>query len=92
MDDAVEVGEDRDTRLGLHARHQRLAAPRDDDVDVPPRPFNISPTAARSLVGTRWIASSGKPAARSPSTRQAWINAEVPKLSEPPRRIAALPP
>ena len=51
----------------------------------------MSPTAARSRVGTSWIASSGRPAARRPALSAAWIAREERKLSEPPRRITALP-
>ncbi len=59
----------------------------------PSSPASMAPTAARSLVGTSWIASSGRPAACSPSTRQAWIAAEECRESEPPlqdRRVACL--
>ncbi len=49
------------------------------------------PTAARSVVGRLWIAASGRPAAPRPSRRQARIARADWKLSEPPRRIAALP-
>ena len=52
---------------------------------------SIAPTAARSVVGTSWIAASGSPAAFSPATRPAWIACAERRLSEPPRRIAALP-
>jgi hypothetical protein len=51
---------------------------------------SISPTATRSRVGTSWIEASGSPAAFRPSTRHSWISVEEWKLSEPPRRIAAL--
>jgi len=37
------------------------------------------------------IAASGSPASRSPCTRQSWIARHERKLSEPPRRITALP-
>src|SRR6478735_12377818 len=49
------------------------------------------PTAARSRVGTSVIAASGRPASRRPCTRQLWIARQDLKLSEPPRRITALP-
>ena len=52
---------------------------------------SIAPTAARSVVGTSWIAASGSPAAFSPATRPAWIACAERRLSEPPRRIAAFP-
>jgi hypothetical protein len=58
---------------------------------APPAPFSISPTAPRSRVGTSWIAAAGRPASSSPSTRQAWMAAELRCVSEPPRRITALP-
>ena len=48
------------------------------------------PTAARSVVGTSWMHASGRPAARSPATRHAWIAVLEWWLSLPPRRIAAL--
>jgi hypothetical protein len=49
------------------------------------------PTASRSVVGTFWIAASGRPASRRPACRHSRIAPEEWKLSEPPRRIAALP-
>ena len=49
------------------------------------------PTAARSGVGTSWIAASGRPALFRPATSAAWIASAELRLSEPPRRIAALP-
>ena len=67
---------------------------------LPPRGMMMStlslmvssmPTAARSLVGTRWMAASGKPAAARPCCRQSRMAPEEVKLSEPPRRMAALP-
>ena len=42
-------------------------------------------------VGTACMAASGRPASRSPSCRHARIARDEKKLSEPPRRIAALP-
>ena len=59
---------------------------------MPPfRPDSIRPTAARSRVGTSVIAASGRPASRRPCARQSWIARQERKLSEPPRRITALP-
>ena len=52
---------------------------------------SISLTAARSRVGTSWIASAGRPRATSPSTMQRCSAAEEWKLSDPPRRITAFP-
>ena len=51
----------------------------------------MAPTAARSGVGTSWMASSGRPASARPRRNAAAIAREVRRLSEPPRRIAALP-
>src|SRR5262252_26275 len=42
-----------------------------------------SPTAARSVVGTSWIAACGSRAACSPSARQPWIARDEWKLAEP---------
>jgi hypothetical protein len=58
---------------------------------LPSSPASIRPTAARSRVGTSEIESSGKSAARKPSTSAAWIARAERKLSDPPRRITALP-
>ena len=49
------------------------------------------PTAARSGVGTSWIAASGSPALFKPATRAAWMASAELRLSDPARRIAALP-
>ena len=53
--------------------------------------FSISPTAARSVVGTSWTLVSGRPAAIRPAVRHSVITDEVGKLSDPQRRITALP-
>ncbi len=58
---------------------------------APLKPLSIRPTASRSVVGTSWMAASGRPAARKPRARQTWIARLEWWLSEPPRRIAALP-
>ena len=50
---------------------------------------SIAPTISRSRVGTSWIAVSGRPAAASPSTRQAWI--AVARLRSFPSRRAGSP-
>ena len=50
--DAFEMREHRHARLGLHARDQALAAARHDHVDRAVEACSISPTAARSRVGT----------------------------------------
>ena len=51
----------------------------------------MAPTAARSRVGTSWIAARGRPASASPSRSASAMMPQLRKLSEPPRRIAALP-
>ena len=53
--------------------------------------FSISPTAIRSVVGTSWMLVSGRPPAISPAARHSAITDEVSKLSEPQRRMQALP-
>ena len=58
---------------------------------APSQPASIVPTAARSRDGTMAIAASGRLAARSPATRHPWIRPDERKLSEPPRRMTALP-
>ncbi len=52
---------------------------------------SIVPTAARSVVGTSWMAAAGRPAAISPTPSAFMIADDELKLSEPQRRIAALP-
>ena len=68
--DAFEMREHRHARLRLHALDEALAAARHDDVDAAVEPCSIWPTAARSVVGTSWIAASGSPAAFRPATRR----------------------
>ena len=89
--DPLEMREDRHPRLGLHPADQPLAAARHDARRCSAVIVSISPTAARSVVGTSWIAASGSPAAASPATSPAWIACAERRLSEPPRRIAAFP-
>jgi len=73
-------------------RSTRLRPPRGTMTSIaPPSPASIIPTAARSRVGTSSIAPVGSEAARRPSTSAAWIARFERWLSEPPRRIAALP-
>ena len=60
-------------------------------MSISPAAFSIAPTAARSVTGTSWIASSGSPASTTPATIAAWIARLVRIASEPPRRITALP-
>ena len=61
MANAFEMGEHRHARFGHHAAGQALAAARNDEIDRAVRgPSSIRPTAARSVVGTRLIAASGK--------------------------------
>ncbi len=51
----------------------------------------MKPTAERSTVGTSWIAASGRPEATTASLKALAMTSEVRKLSEPLRRITALP-
>ena len=78
-------------RLSRWTRSISEGPPRGTMMSMAPLMVSITPTAARSVVGTSWIAASGRPAARSPSCRPATSAREEWKLSEPPRRIAALP-
>ncbi len=90
--DAFEMGEHRHARLRLHARDQALAAARHDDVDraVEARRASCRPRRGRASAPAA-IAASGRPAARRPSISAAWMARFERWLSEPPRRIAALP-
>ena len=51
----------------------------------------MNPTAERSTVGTSWIEASGRPEATVASLNALAMTSEVRKLSEPLRRITALP-
>ncbi len=92
--DAFQMREHRHARLALHARRpgscrraarSRRSCRRGRRAD--------RPTAARSRVGTSWIASAGRAGllceARARARRGS--RASERKLSEPPRRITALP-
>ena len=52
---------------------------------------SISPTAARSVVGTSCTQSSGRPAAASARRSSSTMAREEWKLSEPPRSTTTLP-
>ena len=52
---------------------------------------SMMPTASRSCVGTICTAASGKPCFAKARVRHAWIAALERALSEPPRKITALP-
>jgi hypothetical protein len=91
MADAFEMTEDRHTGFLLHARDKAFAATRHDEVERAFQPGKKGPTASRSMVGTIWIASFGKPTAARPRCRAATMAADERKPSEPPRKIAALP-
>ena len=59
------------TRASRRTRSTRLLPPRGTSTSMrPSRPPSMSPTAARSVVGTSCIAVSGRSAAASPATRQ----------------------
>ncbi len=58
-------------RLSRCTRSISEAPPRGTMMSMTPLIVSMMPTAARSRVGTSWIASSGRPAARSPSRRAA---------------------
>ena len=48
-------------------------------------------TKPRSRLGATCTAASGRPAALKPAAMAAWMAPALWKLSEPPRRITALP-
>ena len=90
--DALEVREHRHPRFrSAPARRgfsRRAARSRRS---APSSPASISPTAARSPVGTSWIAACRQPG-RGEAVHQAGVDRALDaRLSEPPRRIAALP-
>ena len=58
---------------------------------ITPRTRQVYITSPNNPTGTIVTAASGSPASRRPAMRQSWIALDVAKLSEPPRRIAALP-
>ena len=88
---AFKVGEHR-TRASRCTRSTRLQPPRGTRTSTAPsQPARSSRTASRSGVRTIWTAASGRPADNNPLTKHSCIAAELRILSEPPRRIAALP-
>ncbi len=78
-------------RLSAETRSISDLPPRGTMMSISPVMRSISPTAARSVVGTSWTQASGRPAAASPLCRAATMAREEWKPSEPPRRITALP-
>ena len=91
--DAFEVREHRHARLALHARDEALAAARHDDVDAA-RPARRA--SGRPRRGPRWARAGSRPPADPPARRPVPQRSrrcalEVRRLSEPPRRMAALP-
>ena len=85
------MGENRHARLLLHARDEALAAARDDDVDIAVEPRQHG--ADGSAVAGRHEAGSHRRAARPLQALAHGLGdrLDVRKLSEPARRIAALP-
>ena len=90
--DAVEMREDRHARLVLHARHEALAAARHDHVDVAVEARQHR-ADRRAVAGRHKVDRVGRagPPARAPRPSPPRWRATMRKLSEPPRRIAALP-
>ena len=85
------MAEDRHARFRLHARDQALAAARHDEVDgaveaLEHQTDGVAISRRHHLDGVSWQARR-----RKATLQAATIAAEVRKLSEPPRRIAALP-
>ncbi len=58
-------------RLSRCTRSISDGPPRGTMMSITPLIVSISPTAARSRVGTSWMAASGRPAARNPSASAA---------------------
>ena len=89
---AVEMGEDRHARLALDARDQALAAARHDHVDaaVEARQHLADGGAVARRHELDRVAGQAGRAQALRAGRRGW-RGEVRKLSEPPRRIAALP-
>ncbi len=79
------------TRASRWTRPTSPLPPRGTITSICSTARSMALTISRSRVGSNWIAASGRPACRSPSTMQAWIAVEEWKLSDPPRRITALP-
>ena len=91
MADAFEMGEDRHARLVLHARDQALAAARHDHVDIAVEPRQHLADGG-AVAGRHELDRIGRQPGPSQALDQAGVDAgDVPKLSEPPRRITALP-
>ena len=90
--DAFQVREHRHARFRLHARDQALAAARNDDVDIAVEPGRASarPRRGRGSAPAGSRPRAGRPRA-SPWPSAATMARLVRRLSEPPRRIAALP-
>ena len=90
--DAFEVREDRHARLLLHARDQALAAARHDHVDSAVEAARASRRRRRGRSSAR--AGSRPPAGRlraGPRRGRRGSRGRAQSVSEPPRRMAALP-
>ncbi len=80
------------TRASCCTRAIRFLPPRGTMTStLPSRPDSIIPTASLLRVGTIWTASRESDARSSACSKHAWIAVLELKLSEPPRRITALP-
>jgi hypothetical protein len=88
--DAFEMGEYRHPGLGLHQPDQPLAAARHDHVDMFVHAQHGGHRGAVAR-GHQLDRRRGQTGGRSPSTRQPCSAVEEWKLSDPPRRITALP-
>ena len=90
--DAFEMREHRHARLRLHARDQALAAARHDDVDIAVEPAEHQPDRG-AVAGRDELDGGLRQTGLAQALRRArrWMARLERRLSEPPRRIAALP-
>ena len=87
----VEMGEDRDARLRLHARDEALAAARHDDVERAVEAGEHGPDRGTVARRHELDRCSRKTGLGEPGAQRLGDDAAAAELSEPPRRIAALP-
>ena len=79
------------TRLSSRTRSIRERPPRGTIRSTASSMASRMPTAARSVVGTSWMQPAGSPASARAARSAAAMAREECQLSEPPRRITALP-
>ena len=89
----IEVGDHRHPAFALSTRSTSVWPPRGTMMSIQRRHRqHFKPTAARSVVGTSWTAGLRQAClALVPTCRQSVMTWDECKLSDPPRRMAALP-